>query len=226
MAGGDAAGSAKQLAEVQERIAAAAIGAGRGADGVRLIAVTKTFQRDAIEPVLAAGHRDFGENRVQEAAGKWPELRALYPDIRLHLIGPLQTNKAREAVALFDAIHSLDRDKLARELAKEFSRQGRTVSLFVQVNVGAEPQKAGVAPAAAAGFVRRCRDEHGLAIQGLMCIPPADADPTPYFEELRRMAERLGLPFLSMGMSGDYEMAIACGATHLRVGSAIFGDRG
>jgi pyridoxal phosphate enzyme (YggS family) len=218
--------AAERLADIRGRIAAAARAAGREPERIRLIAVSKTFSAEAIEPVLDAGQRDFGENRVQEAAGKWPELKARYPDVRLHLIGPLQTNKVRDAVALFDAIHSLDREKLAAGLAKEMVRQGRTLPVFVQVNTGEEPQKAGVAPAAAAEFVERCREAHGLRVEGLMCIPPLEADPAPHFAMLRRLALALDLPALSMGMSADFESAIAHGATHVRVGSAIFGGRG
>lgn len=215
----------KRLADVLRRTGRAAETSGRNPADVRLIAVTKTYDAAVIEPVLQAGHRDFGENRVQEAQGKWPALRQLYPDVRLHLIGPLQTNKARDAVALFDAIHSVDRDKLAAALVLEMSRQGRALSLFVQVNTGEEAQKAGMAPDATADFVRRCRDVHDLAVTGLMCIPPAQDDPTPHFVLLSRLAQELALPFLSMGMSGDFEAAIAHGATHVRVGSAIFGTR-
>jgi pyridoxal phosphate enzyme (YggS family) len=214
-----------RLAEVSGRIAAAAERAGRTASEVTLIAVTKTFGAEAIEPAIAAGHRDYGENRVQEAQAKWPRLRERLPDLRLHLIGPLQTNKVRDAVALFDAIHSVDRDKLASELAKETARQGRRLALFVQVNTGEEKQKSGIAPHKAADFVERCRYEHGLAIEGLMCIPPLEEDPAPHFEMLKRLADGCGLTGLSMGMSGDFETAIAHGATHVRVGSAIFGER-
>ena len=199
--------------------------AGHDPASVNLIAVSKTFEATAIEPILQAGQREFGENRVQEAVAKWPALRARYPDLRLHLIGPLQTNKVRDAVKLFDAIHSLDRDKLASEIAKEFSKQKRNVSLFVQVNTGDEAQKAGVHPNEAAAFVARCRDAHGLSIEGLMCIPPLDDDPVPHFRMLKRLAGELGLASLSMGMSADFEAAIAEGATHVRVGSAIFGER-
>ncbi|HWT30206.1 MAG TPA: YggS family pyridoxal phosphate-dependent enzyme [Propylenella sp.] len=216
----------QSMRHISERIAAAARRAGRDPSEIRLVAVSKTFAADAIEPVLRAGHRHFGENRVQEAQGKWPGLREKYPDLKLHLIGPLQTNKVRDAVALFDAIHSIDRDKLAAELGKEMARQGRRLSSFVQVNTGEEPQKAGVAPATAADFVDRCRKVHGLGIDGLMCLPPAEEDPRPHFEMLRHLAGGLGLPFLSMGMSGDFEVAIAEGATHVRIGSAIFGARG
>jgi pyridoxal phosphate enzyme (YggS family) len=218
--------AAERLSDVKARIAAAAQRAGSDPAGVALIAVSKTFDAAAIEPVIVAGQREFGENRVQEAAGKWPALRALYPDIRLHLIGPLQTNKVREAVALFDVIQSLDREKLAAALSKEMARQGRTPALFVQINTGAEPQKAGVAPDEAAAFVERCRSEHGRAIEGLMCIPPLEDDPVPHFELLRRLAAETGLRSLSMGMSADFETAVAHGATHVRVGSAIFGGRG
>jgi len=215
-----------RLAGVNERIAEAAARAGRDAAEVRLVAVSKTFDAAAIEPVLAAGQRLFGENRVQEAQGKWPRLESRFPDVGLHLIGPLQTNKVRDAVALFDAIHSLDREKLATELSKEMARQGRMLSLFVQVNTGEEPQKAGIAPQKTVEFVDRCRDRHKLAIEGLMCIPPLQDDPVPHFEMLRQLAVGLGLRSLSMGMSADFETAIACGATHIRVGSATFGGRG
>jgi pyridoxal phosphate enzyme (YggS family) len=218
-------GAAERLASVKVRIEATARGAGRDPADVALIAVSKTFDAAAIEPVIAAGQRAFGENRVQEAAGKWSALRARYPDLQLHLIGPLQTNKVREAVALFDVIQSLDREKLAAALSKEITRQGRTPTLFVQVNTGAEPQKAGVAPDEAVAFVERCRDVHGLGIEGLMCIPPLEDDPVPHFALLRRLAGELGLKCLSMGMSADFEAAVAHGATHVRVGSAIFGGR-
>jgi pyridoxal phosphate enzyme (YggS family) len=215
-----------RLAAVRKRIADAAARAGRNAADIHLIAVSKTFDAAAIEPVLEAGQRLFGENRVQEAQGKWPRLRSRFPDLSLHLIGPLQTNKVRDAVALFDTIHSVDRDKLAAELSKEMARQQRVLSFFVQVNTGEEPQKAGVAPQKAVEFVERCRDKHKLAVEGLMCIPPLEDDPVPHFEMLRRLADDLGLPSLSMGMSADFETAIAHGATHIRVGSAIFGERG
>jgi len=216
----------ERLASVNTRVARAAAGAGRDPADVLLIAVSKSFDAAAIEPALNAGQREFGENRVQEAQAKWPRLRQLFPDVQLSLIGPLQTNKVRDAVALFDAIHSLDRDRLAASLAAEMRRQGRTLSVFVQVNTGGEPQKSGVRPEKAADFVRRCREEHGLPVAGLMCIPPLDADPAPHFDMLRRLAEALDLPFLSMGMSADFEAAIAHGATHVRVGSAVFGERG
>jgi pyridoxal phosphate enzyme (YggS family) len=192
---------------------------------IRLIAVSKTFDAPDIIPVIEAGQRVFGENRVQEAKAKWPELKARWPDVELHLIGPLQSNKAAEAVALFDAIHTVDRPKIAEAIAREQKRQNRTLQLFIQVNTGHEDQKAGIAPEQADAFIRQCRDGHGLAITGLMCIPPVDADPGPHFEMLAAIAGRNGLQGLSMGMSGDFAMAIACGATHVRVGSAIFGSR-
>lgn len=214
-----------RLAAVRGRIVEAAARAGRDPADIRLIAISKTFDAGAIEPVLEAGQRDFGENRVQEAQEKWPRLRARFPDVTLHLVGPLQTNKVRDAVALFDVIHSLDRDRLAGALAKEMARQGRPLSLFVQVNTGEEPQKAGVVPEKTVEFVERCRVTHGLVIKGLMCLPPLQDDPTPHFEMLRRLAEGLDLPALSMGMSADFETAIAHGATHVRVGTAIFGER-
>jgi pyridoxal phosphate enzyme (YggS family) len=216
----------ERLRAVDARIAEAARRASRDPAEVRLIAVSKTFDAAAIEPVLAIGHRDFGENRVQEAQTKWPRLRDRYPDLRLHLIGSLQSNKVREAVALFDVIHSLDREKLATALAAEMPRQERRLSLFVQVNTGDEPQKAGIAPQKAVEFVTRCRTEHKLSVEGLMCLPPFDDDPAPHFEMLRRLAEAADVRFLSMGMSGDFETAIAHGATHVRVGTAIFGERG
>ena len=190
-----------------------------------LIAVSKTFDADAIRPALEAGHRVFGENRVQESQGKWPGLREQISDIELHLIGPLQSNKAADAVALFDVIHTVDREKIAKALASEISKQGKTPRLFVQVNTGEEPQKAGIAPKEAVTFVERCREVHGLEIEGLMCIPPADENPGPHFELLRKLAKQAGVDGLSMGMSGDYETAVQFGATHVRVGSAIFGAR-
>lgn len=217
--------SAAQLQTVQGNIAKAAADAGRDPSDVILVAVSKTFGADDIRPVLEAGQRIFGENRVQEAQAKWPELRAGFPDIELHLIGPLQSNKAKEAVALFDVIETVDREKIAAELAKEMRRQDRHPALFVQVNTGLEPQKAGIDPRETAAFVTRCRDVHGLAIEGLMCIPPVDENPGPHFALLEKLAREAGVGKLSMGMSGDYETAIAFGATHVRVGSAIFGAR-
>lgn len=207
-------------------MAAAAGEAGRDASGVMLIAVSKTFAADEIRPVIEAGQRVFGENRVQEAKAKWPELRSGHSDLELHLIGPLQTNKVKDAVALFDVFHALDRPKLARALAEEMQRAGKRLRLFVQVNTGGEEQKAGIGPAEAPAFVRFCRDELGLAIEGLMCIPPVDEIPAPHFAMLARLAGELGLNGLSMGMSADFETAIQLGATHIRVGSAIFGARG
>ncbi len=199
---------------------------GRDPADVTLVAVSKTMPDEAIAPVLAAGHRVFGENYVQEAKGKWPDLRERYPGVELHLIGPLQSNKAREAVALFDVIHTLDRPSLAAALAKEIARAGRAPRLLIQVNTGEEAQKGGVAPGEADAFIRACREEHGLGLDGLMCIPPADDPPSPHFALLATIARRHGLPVLSMGMSADYEAAIQLGATHVRVGSAIFGARG
>ena len=215
----------ERLTEVRNRIAAAEELARRGAGSVRLIAVSKTFEADTIRPIIVAGQRDFGENRVQEAQGKWPALKAETPGIVLHLIGPLQSNKAGEAVALFDVIHTIDRDKIAEAVAREMKKQSRAPRLLVQVNTGEEPQKAGVSPAETDAFVARCREVHGLVIDGLMCIPPADQIAAPHFALLAKIAKRLGLKSLSMGMSGDFETAIMLGATDVRVGSAIFGGR-
>lgn len=217
--------AASRLAAVREAIGEAAREAGRDPADVTLVAVSKTFGAEAIRPVIEAGQRVFGENRVQEARDKWPALREAFPDLELHLIGPLQTNKAKDAVRLFDAIQSLDRDRLAAAIARAAAAEGHAPRLYVQVNTGEEPQKAGVAPAETADFVRRCREEHGLAIEGLMCIPPAEADPVPHFRRLAALARELSLPGLSMGMSGDYREAVAAGATVVRVGSAIFGAR-
>ncbi|MEX6506100.1 YggS family pyridoxal phosphate-dependent enzyme [Jiella sp. M17.18] len=211
--------------DVCRRIAAAEEAADRPAGSVTLVAVSKTHEADAILPVIEAGQRVFGENKVQESQAKWPALKERFPDIELHLIGPLQSNKAGDAVALFDVIESVDREKIARELAKEMKKQGRAPRLYVQVNTGEEPQKAGIAPQEAAAFVARCRDEYGLSIEGLMCIPPADENPGPHFALLAKIAKEAGLEKLSMGMSGDFETAIAFGATSVRVGSAIFGAR-
>lgn len=216
---------AENLARVRAAILTAEAEAKRAAGSTTLIAVSKTFEADAIRPVLEAGQRDFGENRVQEALGKWPALKAEYPDIRLHLIGPLQSNKAREAVALFDAIHSIDRPKIAKAIADEMARQSRKLDLYVQVNTGEEPQKAGVMPREAKAFVAMCRDELKLEISGLMCIPPVEEEPAVHFAFLEKLARDCGVKGLSMGMSGDFETAIAFGATHVRVGSAIFGGR-
>lgn len=210
---------------VQAELAEAARAAGRAPDAVRLVAVSKTHPAERIAPLLAAGHRLFGENRVQEAEGKWPELRRQWPDLRLHLIGPLQSNKVREAVALFDAIETVDREKLARALAAEMARRGRRLDCFIQVNTGAEPQKAGVLPENADALIGLCRDGLGLSVVGLMCIPPVDEDPARHFDLLAAIAARNGLTQLSMGMSGDFPAAIAHGATLVRVGTAIFGRR-
>jgi pyridoxal phosphate enzyme (YggS family) len=213
------------LAEVRRDIDAACRDAGREPASVTLVAISKTFGAEAIEPVIGAGQRVFGENRVQEAKAKWPPLLARHDGIALHLVGPLQSNKARDAVALFDAIHSLDRDSLAAALAKEMARQARRPALFVEINTGAEPQKAGVLPQDADGFIAACRERHGLAIAGLMCIPPFDEAPAPHFALTAQIARRNGLSLLSMGMSADFKIAIAFGATHVRVGTAIFGAR-
>ncbi|WP_404925627.1 YggS family pyridoxal phosphate-dependent enzyme [Mesorhizobium sp. ORM16] len=215
----------QQFLAVKAKIAAAEREARRDAGAVTLVAVSKTFDAADIRPVIEAGQRVFGENRVQEAQGKWPALKEAFPDVELHLIGPLQSNKAREAVALFDVIETVDREKISAELAKEMARQGRAPKLYVQVNTGSEPQKAGIEPRDAMTFVARCRDVHGLAIEGLMCIPPADENPGPHFALLEKLAREAGVAKLSMGMSGDYETAIAFGATSVRVGSAIFGSR-
>ncbi|OJU03123.1 MAG: YggS family pyridoxal phosphate enzyme [Rhizobium sp. 63-7] len=215
----------ERLEAVKGRIAAAEREAGRPAGAVTLVAVSKTFEADDIRPAIAAGQRVFGENRVQESQGKWPQLKAETLGIELHLIGPLQSNKAAEAVALFDVIETVDREKIARALATEMQRQGRTPRLYIQVNTGLEPQKAGIAPDELPAFVALCRGELALEIEGLMCIPPADENPGPHFALLARLATETGVEKLSMGMSGDYETAIAFGATGVRVGSAIFGSR-
>jgi pyridoxal phosphate enzyme (YggS family) len=215
----------EQLAAVRTKIAAAESEARREPGSVTLVAVSKTFDAAAIRPVLAAGQRVFGENRVQEAQGKWPALKTEFPDVELHLIGPLQSNKAKEAVALFEVVESVDREKIAAALAAEIRKQGRAPRLYVQVNTGSEPQKAGIEPREAVAFVKRCRDVHGLAIEGLMCIPPFEENPGPHFALLEKLGRESHLEKLSMGMSGDYELAIAFGATHVRVGSAIFGSR-
>lgn len=218
--------AAQRLAAVRERIAMAERDAGRAPGSVRLIAISKTFDADAIRPVIEAGQTVFGENRVQEAKGKWPALTDAHPGIELHLVGPLQSNKARDAVALFDAIHTIDRDKIAGAIADEVAKQGRSPRLLVQVNTGGESQKAGVAPEDADAFLARCREVHGLTIHGLMCIPPIDDVAPPHFALLAEIAKRNGLGSLSMGMTADFETAIALGATDVRVGSAIFGERG
>jgi pyridoxal phosphate enzyme (YggS family) len=215
---------AENLHEIRARIAAAQAEAG-AAPRVELIAVSKTHPAEAVQAALQAGQRVFGETRVPEAAAKFPALRGAYPDLKLHLIGPLQTNKVRQAVETCDAIQTVDRDRLAEALAAEMAKQGRRPDLFIQVNTGEEPQKAGIPPAEADGFIRRCREELRLPIVGLMCIPPAEEHPAPHFALLREIARRHDLAQLSMGMSGDYETAIRFGATHVRVGSAIFGSR-
>lgn len=214
-----------RLADITERIANTAEKAGRKAADVTLVAVSKTFDGDAIQPVIDCGQRVFGENRVQEAQGKWPALKEKTPDIELHLIGPLQSNKAADAVALFDVIESVDREKIARVLADECSKQGKALRFYVQVNTGLEPQKAGLDPRETAAFVKLCRDELKLTIEGLMCIPPADENPGPHFALLAQLAKECGVEKLSMGMSGDFETAIEFGATSVRVGSALFGAR-
>jgi PLP dependent protein len=220
-----AAALAARLAAVRARIAEAARRAGRAADAVTLVAIGKTHPAAAIEAALAAGQRVFGENRVQEAQAKFPALKARYPDLRLHLVGPLQTNKARDAVRLFDVIHTLDRPRLAEALARAMEQEGRRPTLLIEVNVGAEPQKAGVAPDQADAFIAACRARWQLAPVGLMCIPPAGADPVPHFDRLAAIAKRNDLAELSMGMSDDFEIAVARGATLVRVGMAIFGPR-
>lgn len=215
----------ERLTKVRETIAAATIEAKRPAGSVTLVAVSKTFDADEIRPALNADQRIFGENRVQEAMGKWPQLREDYEGIELHLIGPLQSNKAGEAVALFDVIQTVDREKIAAALAVEMKKQGKAPKLYVQVNTGLEEQKAGIDPRETHAFVARCREVHGLTIEGLMCIPPAEENPGPHFALLRKLAKECGVEKLSMGMSGDYQTAIAFGASHVRVGSAIFGMR-
>lgn len=216
---------AARLAEVKTRIAAAAKAAGRDPVDALLVAVSKTHGAERVRELLNAGQRVFGENRVQEAEEKFPALKAEYSDLELHLIGPLQTNKAREAVALFDVIQSVDREKLAATLAKEMERAGRRPACFIQVNTGEEPQKAGILPGDLDAFVTACRDTHKLPIVGLMCIPPVDEEPALHFALLAKMAARNGLSKISMGMSADYETAVRLGATHVRVGSALFGAR-
>src|ERR1700742_4932264 len=217
--------STSGLANVEQDIARACNEARRDRASVTLIAVSKTFDDSAISPIIDAGQHVFGENRVQEAKAKWPGLMSAYPGIALHLIGPLQSNKAKDAVALFDAIHSVDRPSICEALAKEIDRQQRTPQLFVQLNTGEEPQKAGIAPAEADAFIAACRETYGLQISGLMCIPPVDDAPAPHFALTAKIAARNGLKNLSMGMSADFATAIQFGATHVRVGSAIFGHR-
>jgi pyridoxal phosphate enzyme (YggS family) len=216
---------AAALADIRSRIAAAAREAKRDPASVNLIAVSKTFGADDILPTLAAGQRLFGENRVQETKAKWPDLRARYPDVELHLIGPLQSNKTKEAVQLFDAIHTIDRPKIAKAIADEQQRQGKRLKLFIEVNTGEEPQKAGIVPKETAAFLAHCRRDLGLEISGLMCIPPVEEEAAVHFAFLAKLAGDLGLPELSMGMSSDFETAASFGATYVRVGSAIFGAR-
>jgi len=215
----------EELSKVRAEIARACRDAGRDPAGVTLVAVSKTFGAEAVEPVIAAGQRVFGENRVQEAKAKWPPLLARHPGTELHLVGALQSNKAKDAVKLFEAIHSVDRASLAEALGKEIARRGRRPLLFVEINTGAEAQKAGVLPQDADAFLSACRDRYGLAISGLMCIPPHNEAPAPHFALTAKIARRNGLSLLSMGMSADYTTAIAFGATHVRIGSAIFGAR-
>lgn len=213
-----------KIASIRARIAAALKEAGRTAP-VEIVAVSKTVPAERIREALLAGHRVFGENRVQEAAAKWPALKAEFPDVELHLLGPLQSNKAADAIALFDVVETVDRPKIARALAAEIVRQGRRPRLLVEVNTGAEPQKAGVLPEEAAAFIGDCRREHGLEIAGLMGVPPADEPAAPHFALLAKLAAQNALPVLSMGMSGDFESAAALGATHVRIGTALFGAR-
>jgi PLP dependent protein len=214
-----------RLAEVRARVAAAATAVGRTAGEVTLVAVSKIHGAALVEAAYRAGHRVFGENRVQEAEAKYPALKRTHTDLRLHLIGPLQTNKVRDAVALFDVIETVDRPKLAEVLARAMTMQDRRLDCLIQVNTGAEPQKAGIAPEAADGFITHCREKLHLPVLGLMCIPPVDEEPAPHFALLREIARRNGLALLSMGMSADFETAIRMGATHVRVGTAIFGAR-
>jgi pyridoxal phosphate enzyme (YggS family) len=220
-----AAEVAARLSAARSRIAAATDAAGRAAGSVTLVAVAKTQPAAVVRHALAAGQRVFGENRVQEAAEKYPELRAAYPDMELHLIGPLQTNKVRQAVALFDVIETLDRPRLAAALAEEMARAARRPLCFVQVNTGEEAQKSGVAPPEADAFIRQCREQFALPVAGLMCIPPLDEEPAPHFALLAKIAARNGLEHLSMGMSADFDIAIQFGATHVRLGTVIFGER-
>lgn len=214
-----------RLLAVEARIVEVCKSVGRDPASVNLIAVSKTFEADDIRPLLQAGHRSFGENRVQESLAKWPELKSEFPGVALHLIGPLQSNKAREAVSLFDAIHTIDRVKIAEVIASEMVKQGKSLELFVQINTGLEPQKAGIAPQDAQAFVRHCQDTLKLPVHGLMCIPPVEEEAAVHFAFLAKLAREIGVTKLSMGMSGDFETAIEFGATHVRVGSSIFGHR-
>lgn len=221
----DVAEVSANLKDVKERIARAALSAGREPGSITLVAVSKTHSADRIEAALRAGHRCFGENRVQEAQAKWPALRARYPDLRLHLIGPLQTNKVKDAVELFDVIESVDRPKLAGAIAEQMAKVNRRLNCFIQVNTGNEPQKAGVLPKDADDFIRECKERFGLSVIGLMCIPPLEEPPALHFALLREIAKRHSLAELSMGMSADFEEAIRFGATYVRVGTAVFGSR-
>lgn len=219
------ANASERLETVRRAIARAERIAGRDAGSVTLIAVSKTFPAEDAEALIRAGQTVFGENRVQEAKAKWPALQEAHPGVELHLIGPLQSNKTKEAVALFDAIHTVDREKIAAAIAAECARQDRRPALFVQVNTGEEPQKAGIPPKEAVDFVTRCREVHGLRVAGLMCIPPVEDEPGPHFALLKKLAGEAGVEGLSMGMSADFETAVSFGATHVRVGSALFGTR-
>ncbi len=213
------------LVKINQKITAAAEDCGRSAEDITLVAVSKIHVEETIRPVLESGHKIFGENRVQEASQKWPALKEEFDDIELHLIGPLQTNKARQAISLFDVIETVDRPKLARALSRIFEEEGKSCDLYVQVNTGMEKQKAGIAPGDADEFIRMCKDELKLPIKGIMCIPPFDEDPTDHFNLLKKIADRNNIKIISMGMSGDFEKAITHGATHVRVGTAIFGKR-
>ena len=214
-----------RIADIRDRLISAAAEAGKNGEKTEIVAVSKKHAVETIERALSGGHRQFGENRVQEAMAKWRPLKERYADAELRLIGPLQSNKTGEAVALFDAIETLDRPKLARVLADEINRQGRSPQLLIQVNTGEEPQKGGVAPQGADAFIAQCANEYGLVVSGLMCIPPIDEPPAPHFALLANIAARNGLSVLSMGMSGDYETAVQFGATHVRIGTEIFGPR-
>ena len=225
MGGADADGVLERFARVQHEVARAARASGRDAASVTLVVASKTQSAAELRPLLQAGHRTFGENRVQEAIAKWPPLKAEFPHVELRLIGPLQSNKAKEAVAFFDVIETLDRPRLAKALADEMARQGRTPKLYIEVNTGDEPQKAGISPREADLFIRQCREEYGLAISGLMCVPPVGEQASPHFALLGQIARRNGLADLSMGMTADFPLAIQLGATHVRIGSAIFGAR-
>ncbi|MEO1014537.1 MAG: YggS family pyridoxal phosphate-dependent enzyme [Pseudomonadota bacterium] len=216
---------AANLSAIRGKLDAALAEAGRPPGAATVVAVSKRHGEERILPALEAGHRVFGENRVQEAQAKWPQLKARYSDVELHLVGPLQSNKAADAVAIFDAIHSVDRDRIAKALAAEIARQGRAPACLVQVNTGEEPQKSGVAPAQADDFIRRCSEEFGLKVSGVMCLPPVDEPPAPHFALLAKIADRNGLEVVSMGMSADYEDAVRLGATHVRIGTEIFGPR-